>query len=55
MTKDSMKETAELLKKLLMIELYREGVSQGNIRNIVGGGIGEVNKFLKLIPKKSNS
>lgn len=53
--KGSTNEMVNLLKKLLMIELQREGVSQNKIRDIVGGEIGEVNKFFKLIPKKSNS
>jgi hypothetical protein len=53
--KDSTNEMVELIKKILMIGLYREGVSQNNIRKVVGGGIGEINKFFKFIPKKSNS
>jgi len=47
--KGSTNEIVDLLKKLLMIELQREGVRQNKIRDIVGGGMGEVNKFLKLL------
>ncbi len=46
----------ELLRKILIVQLAIEGVSQQNIRAIVGVDINRVNQIVKLIrPKQTKS
>lgn len=46
-------EIAELLRKLIIVQLGLAGVPQRHIRRIVGGGIGEINAIAKLLPKRA--
>jgi hypothetical protein len=44
--------TAELLRKLTIVQLGLAGVGQLQIRQIVGGGMGEINSIVKLLRSK---
>ena len=44
--------TAELLRKLMIVQLGLAGVGQLQIRQIVGGGMGEINSIVKLLRYK---
>jgi hypothetical protein len=45
-------ETAQLLKYLLAIELYRSGLSKADIRARLGLGMNVVNEMLKGVSKE---
>jgi len=49
---DDLKMIAQLLQNLLAIELWRGGLSQSEIRERLGVGIGTVNKMLKGVSKE---
>jgi hypothetical protein len=42
-------KTAELVRKLIIVQLALAGVVQSQIRQIVGGGMGEINSLVKLV------
>ena len=44
--------TADLLRTLTIVQLGLVGVSQLQIRKIVGGGMGEINGIVKLLRSK---
>jgi hypothetical protein len=46
-------KTAALLKKLIIVQLGLAGIGQAQIREIVGGDIGEINGIAKLLRKKT--
>jgi hypothetical protein len=46
---DPAERIAELLRKLIIVQLSLAGVGQAQIREIVGGSMGEVNGIAKLI------
>lgn len=48
---DDLKMIAQLLQNLLAIELWRGGLSQTEIRERLGVGIGTVNKMLKGVSR----
>jgi hypothetical protein len=41
--------TAHLLRKLIIVQLGLAGVGQANIREIVGGAMGDVTDIVKLL------
>jgi hypothetical protein len=41
--------TAELLRTLTIVQLDLAGVGQAQIRTIVGGAMGDVNRIVKLL------
>jgi hypothetical protein len=47
------KESAELLRDILIVRLGLARVPQNDIRKIVGCSIGRVNDILKYLPKES--
>ncbi len=47
-------EIIDLLKKLLIVEFSRAGMTQREIRKIVGTDINMVNKIAKCLKKKQN-
>jgi len=48
---DQSEETTELIRTMIIVQLGLAGVSQENIRNIVGCDINRVNKTLKHLKK----
>ena len=48
---DHSEETTELIRTMIIVQLGLAGVSQENIRNIVGCDINRVNKTLKHLKK----
>ncbi len=46
---DPAEKTAELFRKLTIVQLGLAGVGQSQIRKIVGGGMGEINSIVKLL------
>lgn len=50
--KSETEEIIDLLKKLLIVELSRAGMTQRKIRKIVGTDINMVNKIAKHLKKK---
>ena len=48
-------ETNELLRKLLIIQLGLAGVSQQNIRAVVGGNLKRVTDIMKLVKSKDRT
>ena len=47
--------TAELVRTLTIIQLGLAGIGQSQIRKIVGGGMGEINRIVKLLRTKKRS
>jgi hypothetical protein len=45
-------DAAAAIRRLTIVQLGLAGVSQTQIRKIVGGGINEVNAIVKLLKKK---
>ncbi len=52
-TRENRDETAELLRKLLIVQLGLAGVSQPKVRTIVGGSMASVNDIMKHLKQKS--
>ena len=48
-TGDAAERSAELLRKLTIVQLGLAGVGQIQIRRIVGGAMGEINGVVKLL------
>jgi hypothetical protein len=49
---DPNEKTADLLRKLTIVQLGLSGVGQVQIRQIVGGRMGEINGIIKLLRRK---
>jgi hypothetical protein len=46
---DATERTAQLLRKLTIVQLGLAGIGQREIRKIVGGSMGEINQIVKLL------
>lgn len=43
--------TADLIRKLMIVQMGLAGVGQRGIREVVGGSIGDVNRIVKHLKK----
>jgi len=48
-------QAIEILKNLLIIELAKAGVSQPEIRKVVGGEMARVNRIARFFKKKTRT
>ena len=48
-------QTNKLLRDLIIIQLGLAGVGQQKIRSIVGGGMNDINRLIKLIRKSGKT
>jgi hypothetical protein len=46
---DPAERTADLVRKMIIIQLGLAGVGQAQIRKIAGGAMGEINGIVKLL------
>jgi Trp operon repressor len=46
-------ETNQLLRNLIIVELCLAGVGQREIRSIVGGNMGTINRLVRLVRKNA--